>query len=193
MRGMIWTEWLRALGAIGVMIAGGLLPTLAGAALKRSHGAVTALGAAGFGAGAIAVAIWIGVRLGWHVYASSTLLWGLSGFAFLGFLLAVLMGTFATDAPRPAAAKRRAFTLVFTVAFLGSLAIGLPFAAFVSWPRTPWLRPLLAPASLLVLMTLLTPLGRLAGAITFGRRPSAPTGSMSGLGESPAEPSQEQA
>ena len=128
--------------------------------LPASKKVIAALCVVAFAAALVLVVSWLGRRLGWGVFGSAPFLWGMSGFVLIGGFFALLIGTFATDAPTSTAAN---FWIAFAATFLLIASFGLPFACLVSWPATLWLRPLLAPLVLVGLVSLISPLGGIAG------------------------------
>ncbi len=157
-----YTEWLLALAADGVMVGGAMLPLIAWRAAKSAaaRSVITALCLISFAAALVLVIAWLGRRLGFGVFGSAPFLWGMSGFVLIGGFFALILGTFATDSPTSTAAN---FWRMFVGTFVVFTAFGVPFASLVSWPTTLWLRALLAPMVLILIVLVSSPIASLAG------------------------------
>jgi hypothetical protein len=163
-------ELLRAAGADGVLIAGVGLPFLL-LRLTKSPKAVGLLSVAGFGVAAFFVFRWLIAQspLGAGLFVSASFLWAMAGFSLFGFCVAVIMGTFATDAPRSPAETRKMFWIGFSATLGALVVLGVPFACLVRRPETLWLRPLLAPYSLFVIIALISPISAVMNFVAASR------------------------
>jgi hypothetical protein len=151
-----------------VMLAGMALPVLiTGPRFKKSpDGWMRSwiLGAVS-GIFMVLLAIWyLGTETpsGYRGFRSPAFRWGMGGYGLIGGVFAVLMGTFATDAARTTSEARTSFLVVSIATLLLLLALGTPFAHLLTWPKSPWLRMLIAPVSLVLLVAALSPLARAA-------------------------------
>lgn len=170
-------ETLTALAASGVLLSGLVVPllTLGWAQSKAARAAITVFALLGYFATATMVVVWLAKRsaLGWGLFGSSPFLWAMGGFVLLAAFLALMLGTFATDAPRPRAQTLAAFWITFVATLLVFIGVGIPFAALVSRPATLWLRPLLAIGALFAIVMVASPLASFASWIASRRRPES--------------------
>jgi hypothetical protein len=170
-------ESLHALAASGVLLSGLVVPllTLGWATSKAARAAIAVSALIGYLATATMVVVWLAKRsaLGWGLYGSAPFLWAMGGFVLLAAFLALMLGTFATDAPRPRAQTLAAFWITFVATLLVFTGVGIPFAALVSRPATLWLRPLIAIGALFAIVAVISPLASVATWIASRRR-SAP-------------------
>jgi peptidoglycan/LPS O-acetylase OafA/YrhL len=155
-----------------VMMAGIALPTLIIAPrLKQSSRSWIGSTLIGGISGAImvALAIWyLGTQgsSGYGGFHTSSFWWGMGGFGLIGGFMALLMGTFGTDAGRTNSEARKSFLVVSIATLCLVLALGTPFAYLVTWPRFPWMRLLIAPVALVLLVSAVSPLAGAASWIT---------------------------
>ena len=147
-----------------VMMAGIALPLLIIAPrLKQSPLSwITTFLMGGFsGAIMVALAIWyLGTQgsSGFGGFYTSSFWWGMGGFGLIGGFMAFLMGIFGTDAARTNAEARRSFLVVSIATLCLILALGTPFAYLLTWPRGSWMRLLIAPVALVLLVSAVSPL-----------------------------------
>lgn len=162
-----------------VMMAGIAVPPLIIAPrLKQSSRSWIGTSLIGGFSGAIMLALaicYLGTQgsSGFGGFHTSSFWWGMGGFGLLGGFMALLMGTFGTDAARTMTEARRSFLVVSIATLCLILALGMPFAYLLTWPRVSWMRLLIAPVALILLVSAVSPL---AGAASWiAARLGAPT------------------
>jgi len=161
-------EILTAFAIDLAMLAGLSVPLLIlGPRFKKSpQGWIRSLLLGGFfGIVMVLLAIgYLGTRTptGFEGFRSPAFRWGMSGYGLIGVPMALLMGTFATDAARTSAEARKSFLVVSVSTLLILLALGMPFAYLLTWPQSPWRRLLIAPLTLVLLVAATSPLARAA-------------------------------
>jgi hypothetical protein len=167
-------ETLTALAASGVLLSGLVIPllTLGWAQSKAARSAIAIFALIAYGTTATLIVAWLANRsaLGWGLYRSPPFLWAMGGFAILAAFMALLLGTFATDAPRSRRQTLAAFWITFVATFFVITGAGIPFAALVSRPTTLWLRPLIAIGALMAIAMAVTLLASMATWIASLRR-----------------------
>jgi hypothetical protein len=89
--------------------------------------------------------------------------WGMAGFGLMGGFLSLLMGVFATDSARTNKESWTSFLMVSTATLAITLALGVPFAYLLTWPRFWVMRLLIGPGALIVLIAAASPVVGVAG------------------------------
>jgi len=122
----------------------------------------------GWGSGAVMVllSIWyLGTHgsSGYQGFRAPSFWWGMAGFGLLGGFLSLLMGVFATDSARTPQESRTSFGIVSTATLAITLALGVPFAYGLTWPSVGWMRLLIGPGALIVLISAASPVVGVAG------------------------------
>jgi len=109
----------------------------------------------------VALAIWyLGTQSSSRFggFYTSSFWWGMGGFGLVGGFMALLMGTFGTDAARTESEARKSFLTVSIATLCLILALGTPFAYLLTWPRVSWMRLFIAPVALVLLVSAVSPL-----------------------------------
>jgi len=89
--------------------------------------------------------------------------WGMAGFGLIGGFLSLLLGVFATDSARTNKESMTSFSMVSTATLAITLALGVPFAYLLTWPRVWWMRLLIGPGALILLIGAASPVVGMAG------------------------------
>jgi len=102
----------------------------------------------------------------------------MAGFGLMGGFLSLLLGVFATDSARTSKESLTSFSVVSTATLAIILAVGVPFAYLLTWPRFWGMRLLIGPGALILLIAAASPVVGVAGWVAehFGTRRKANRG-----------------